>query len=113
MKCRWCNGKARVTHTTHRGNETHRWLRCFECDGSTRTIESYVNAKPGPLPGSKKNGPVANGSRNGAAVLTEDDVIRLRQMAADGVLHKEIARVYGLAPSTVSRIITRKAWKHI
>ena len=113
MKCRWCNGKARVTHTAHRGNDTHRWLRCLECNGSTRTVESYFIAKPGPLPGSKRSGPVALGSRNGSAVLTEDDVIRLRQMAADGVLHKEIARIYGIMPSTVSRIVTRKAWKHI
>jgi DNA-directed RNA polymerase specialized sigma subunit len=34
-------------------------------------------------------------------------------MAADGVLQKEIARIYGIMPSTVSRIVTRKAWKHI
>jgi hypothetical protein len=113
MRCRWCNGKARVTHTAHRTDGTHRWLRCFDCNGSTRTVETYLIPKPGPLLVSKKSGPVARGSRNGSAVLTEDDVIRLRQMAADGVLQKEIARIYGIMPSTVSRIVTRKAWKHI
>jgi uncharacterized protein YjcR len=46
-------------------------------------------------------------------VLTEDDVIRLRQMAADGMPQRDIARIYGIMPNTVSRIVTRKTWTHI
>jgi uncharacterized protein YjcR len=46
-------------------------------------------------------------------VLTEEDVTRLRQMAADGMMQKEIARIYGIMPNTVSRIVNRKAWRHI
>jgi hypothetical protein len=34
-------------------------------------------------------------------------------LAADGVMQKELARSYGIAPATVSRIITRKTWTHI
>jgi plasmid maintenance system antidote protein VapI len=34
-------------------------------------------------------------------------------MAADGVMQKEIARIYGIMPNTVSRIVTRKTWTHI
>jgi hypothetical protein len=113
MRCRWCNGKARVTHVTHRADGTHRWLRCFDCHGGFRTLETYLIPKPGPPLGSKKSGPAANGSRNGASVLTEEDVTRLRQMAADGVMQKEIARIYGIMPNTVSRIVNRKAWRHI
>jgi len=113
MRCRWCNGKARVTHVTHRVDGTHRWLRCLACNGGFRTLETYLIRKPGPPLGSKRSGAAARGSRNAASVLTEDDVIRLRQMAADGVLQKEIARIYGIMPATVSRIVTRKTWTHI
>jgi DNA-binding CsgD family transcriptional regulator len=113
MRCRWCNGTTKVVHVTHRTDGTHRWLRCFDCNGSTRTVETYLIPKPGPPTGSKKSGPAANGSRNGASVLTEEDVTRLRQMAADGVMQKEIARIYGIMPNTVSRIVNRKAWRHI
>jgi plasmid maintenance system antidote protein VapI len=53
------------------------------------------------------------GSRNGASVLTEDDVIRLRRQAASGIPQKNLAREYGIAPETVSRIVTRKTWTHV
>lgn len=34
-------------------------------------------------------------------------------MATDGMLQKDIAVVFGIRPSYVSRIVNRHAWKHI
>lgn len=113
MKCRYCSGTTRVVATEHRADGTHRWLRCLKCDGSTRTIERYVNPKPGPQPGSKKTGVLPQGERNGNAVLTEADVRRLRHKAASGVMQKVLAKEFGLAPATVSRIVTRRTWTHV
>ena len=113
MRCQHCTGKTRVVATEHREDGTHRWLRCHQCDALTRTIERFLNPKPGPKRGSQKSGPRALGSRNGASVLGEDDVIRLRDLASLGYLQKDLAKQYGIAPTTVSNIVTRKAWAHV
>lgn len=113
MRCNSCGGETRVVNTEHRPDGTHRWLRCQHCDAMTRTLEKYLHPKPGPKPGARRPGPFAYGSRNGASVLTEDDVRRLREQAASGVLQKNLAREYGIAPATVSRIVTRKIWSHL
>jgi DNA invertase Pin-like site-specific DNA recombinase len=55
----------------------------------------------------------APGSRNGSAVLLEDDVRRMRQQSADGIPNYRLAAEYGISPATVSRIINRKAWTHV
>lgn len=85
-----------------------------------RTRETVISAigrtgfKPGPKKGTKMPGVNrAMGERNGASVLTAKDVRMLRELAARGVLQKEIARRYGIAPATVSRIVTRKLWPNV
>lgn len=114
MRCRHCAGPTRVVATVHRDDGTHRWLRCLECGEPTRTLEIYhLNTKPGPPPGRPKRGTVARGSANGAAVLTEDDVRRLRDLAARGVPHKQLALKFGLHICTISRIVNRKLWAHV
>lgn len=111
MRCFYCNGAVWRTTNRQKKHERHRWYQCYECGKSTHTIERY--AVRGPVRGSKKKGAVAVGSRNGAAVFTEDDILRMRRMAAEGVLQKEIAVIFGIRPSSVSRIVNRKAWTHI
>jgi DNA invertase Pin-like site-specific DNA recombinase len=37
----------------------------------------------------------------------------LRRLAAENVPQRIIARKYGIAPATVSRIVNRKLWSHI
>ncbi len=113
LRCRQCGGRTRVVATEHKLEVTHRWLRCLVCGEQTRTIEQYLISKPGPKRGSHKTGAVAHGSRNGASVLTEPDVQRLRAQAAAGVPQKELAVQYGIAAATVSRIVTRKLWPHV
>jgi hypothetical protein len=113
MRCSQCPGKTRVVVTEQRKDGTHRWLRCLQCDALTRTIERYLYRKPGPRPGSPRIGPRAIGSRNGASVLTESDIVRLRDLASLGYLQKEIAKEYGVTPTTVSNIVNRKTWSHV
>lgn len=113
MRCRTCGSCTRVVNTEHRPDGTHRWLRCTNCSSLTRTLETYLIKRTGPTPGTPRSGAIAKGSRNGASVLTEDDVIRLRCDAAAGVLQKQLAAQYGIAVATVSRIVTRKLWSHV
>lgn len=99
MHCRYCGSRTRVVVTEQRLDGAHRWLRCLECEASMRTLETFYEP------------PERAGS--GAAVLTDDDVLRLRALADSGVPQWEIATEYGVHPLTVHRIIHRKTYAHI
>jgi len=113
MNCRYCKSKnTRVTVTETHGDETWRYCRCLDCKQRFKTIEVYAKKKPGPKLNSK-TGPKAPGSRNGNAVLTEQNVKELRLKAMRGARCEELAKEYGLNKTTVSRIVHRKSWTHI
>lgn len=111
MKCRFCGGDMFRTINRQKGDERHRWYRCYDCDKANHTVERHVVR--GPVPGTKKKSAAAYGSRNAASIFTEEDIIRMRKLAADGMLQKDIAVMFGIRPSSVSRIVNRHAWKHI
>jgi hypothetical protein len=114
MRCRHCGGKnTRVTCLRHLENTTKRYCRCLDCGQRYRTLEHYEKLKPGPPPGRPKRIGIARGSANGASVLTEDDVRRLRTLSASGIPHKHLACKYGLHIATISRIVNRKLWSHV
>lgn len=48
-----------------------------------------------------------------AAKLTEADVIRIRELAATDLKHREIAAMFGLARNTITNIVNRKRWDHV
>lgn len=46
--------------------------------------------------------------------LTEADVRNIRRRYAEGgIMYKELAAVYGIAPGNISAIVKRKTWKHV
>lgn len=105
-------------------NTIFRRRQCEDCGRQIRSLETLTDEaerpaqhrrrKPGPRKGKRQPGVNrALGERNGASVLTAKDVRRLRQLAAKGMLQKDIAVRYGIATATVSRIVCRKAWKHV
>ena len=53
------------------------------------------------------------GSESSNAKLTEDDVIVIRSLAARGVMLKDIAASFNIAPPVISNIVARKAWVHV
>ena len=55
----------------------------------------------------------ARGERQRSAKLTAIAVIRLRKLVANGMSQKDAARLYGIAKSTVSVIISGKTWAHV
>ena len=112
--CSYCNGNTIVVCTEMKRDGTHRWRRCLECGKTTRTVEACLGGRhvPGPRPGAPAPAR-ARGERNGAAVLTEADVLKLRAQAAAGTPQYKLAEQYGLAKTTVSRIVTRKLWAHL
>jgi hypothetical protein len=55
-------------------------------------------------------GRACNGSKQGGAILTEADVVQIRNL---NLTQKVMAKVYGVAQSSISNVIIRKTWKHI
>lgn len=53
------------------------------------------------------------GSRAGSAILTEKDVLKIRENYANGMKVKEIMNYTGMAENTIRCIVKRQTWKHI
>lgn len=53
------------------------------------------------------------GEKNGNAVLTEKDIIEIKERIKEGSNNKEIAAEYGTTHSNISCIRCGKSWKHI
>lgn len=111
MKCYHCSGKLLCVRSEQKGNDRHRWYRCHACDKTVHTVERW--SKPGPATGTPKSGPAAHGERNGASIFTADNIIEVRELAASGMMQKDIAARFGMRPSYVSRIVNRHVWKHV
>lgn len=50
------------------------------------------------------------GANHPRSKLTEAQVTELRQSAADGARHRDLAEKYGVSEAVVSRIVNNKAW---
>lgn len=53
----------------------------------------------------------ALGERGGMTVLTEVAVREIRKLIGEGWTNKDIARVFGVAPTTVSSIKRKRTWR--
>lgn len=54
------------------------------------------------------------GSRNGKAVLSEDKVRQIRSMHQTGMyFHREIAEMFGVSKTIITRIVNRQIWKDV
>lgn len=55
----------------------------------------------------------ACGERSGRSTLSDAAVLEMRQFAAGGVSGQELARCFGVTSTTVSQVLTGKAWRHL
>ena len=53
------------------------------------------------------------GSQNKSSKLTEENVLEIRSLLGQGAYHKNLAEIYGVATSTISRIAQGKKWTHV
>ena len=61
----------------------------------------------------RSHGPENTGSKNGMARLTETDVVRIRELSAQGMTGREIAERYGLTRKYAEQIARSACWKHV
>tara|TARA_R110000868_G_scaffold341528_1_gene602392 strand:- start:786 stop:1112 length:327 start_codon:yes stop_codon:yes gene_type:complete len=108
MRCRACNScNTRVTSIDKLTDElVKRYCRCVDCNSTFRTIEQYEKVKTNvrrTLAGAAKD----------IAVLEKADVLKLREMYADGVKQIKLAEIFGISHQHVSSIVNRKKWAHV
>lgn len=114
MRCRHCNSKnTRVVCTDHFDTFTKRYCRCLDCKLNYRTVEYYEKPKPGPPLGRKRPGIISRGESHGSSIFTEEDIRNMRMLHQQQHTLSFIASKYGISSSYVSRIVNRKAWKHV
>lgn len=53
------------------------------------------------------------GERNPAATISEAQALEIRQMVSEGARQSEVARLFDVSISIVSRIVNRKTWGHV
>jgi hypothetical protein len=112
MDCPNCNNKnTRVVCTKHLLRSTKRYCRCLDCGERFRTLENYEKPKPGPQPGRTLRS--TQGTRNGFAVLVEQNVRDIRRLSEAGSSNRAIAAEFGINAAHVSRIVNRKVWSHV
>lgn len=55
----------------------------------------------------------ARGESHGRSRLTTEMVIALRELAAIGFLHRELALMYDVSKSCVGHVVGRRVWAHV
>lgn len=56
---------------------------------------------------------VPRGSRHTLAKLTEEDVVQIKKLLDQDLLHKEIAELFGVSRSLISHINNGDKWAHV
>lgn len=55
----------------------------------------------------------ANGEKNGNAKLITEKILEVYRLSEKGYLQKDIAKLFGVSPQQISKIITGKRWPHL
>jgi len=55
----------------------------------------------------------AKGEKSPTAKLNEKKVLEIKKMLRDGAKQRDVAEAFGVAPSTINRIVQGLSWSHV
>ena len=61
----------------------------------------------------KRDGTRLEGSQCSWAKISEADVLQIKQGVAAGISQRHFARLYGISPALICRIVSGHVWKHV
>jgi transposase len=113
------NGRAKLTRNdviairemAATGTRTGTIARQFGVSG--QTVFGIVTGREWKHVGGPRTKLVLAGSKAGSAKLTEEQVIEIRRLAAEGASHGEISKKFPVGRSTITRIVNRQMWTHL
>jgi DNA-binding NarL/FixJ family response regulator len=107
----------RVAWELFKGESPGKLFVCHKCDNPKCVNPDHLflgthldNMRDREIKG-RTNG--QRGEGNASHKLTTDQVRAIRAEAAKGVATKQLASRFGISPSTATKVIERRAWKHI
>jgi group I intron endonuclease len=77
-----------------------------------KMVDAHTGHNPSPET-RKKIGDISRGSKNGYSKLTEDEVMKMKELMLRGLYHKTIASIFNISISTVNKISCGKSWAHV
>jgi hypothetical protein len=108
---------ARVSYIVFKHEPIGDKLVCHSCDNVLCVNPEHLwlgtNADNSRDMSNKKRTKKQNGSSNSHSVLTEDDVVIVRELLAKGLTQRSVAAQYGVSNGTINQIHLRRTWKHI
>ena len=111
--CDWTAGAHRYSYWLHTGEKPTRFIR-HTCENKHCVNPDHLyQTKP---PKDKPVSPLidAKGEHNGRAILTEEEVVRMRKLYKEGPYsHVDLARMFQISSTQASRIIARQSWCHV
>lgn len=76
-------------------------------------ISAALKGKPLPDAHCAKISAAKTGEKNAAAKVSEADVRKIRQLAAEGLSQRVIGERFGITSRAVSAIVTHRNWSHV
>ena len=118
MDCPECGAETRVTCLERHPNgyRIRRFRRCTSCGLKFRTTQSCEKLdNDGRIWNQDQSRRDAmKGERSPSAILTEQDVIKIRSLYAAGdTSYNALARETGMSKATIQKIVLRKTWRHV
>jgi hypothetical protein len=113
---KWVNGTNKKIHRLmyelHRGIIPPNMCVCHVCDEPACINPSHLwlGTKDDNMHDRDKKGRTTCGEKHHSAKLTGSQVLEIRSISDT---QQEIAKKYGIAQNTVSKIKKRKTWKHL
>ena len=103
----------RMLYEAHKGAIPKGMLVCHKCDepSCVNPDHLFIGSQKENMEDCVAKGRIAKGSRQGNAKLTEDQVIEIRRMFAEGAKLREVAKLYNMSTQNASDIKTRNSWR--
>ena len=101
-------GKASAHSCTDCGGSAKEWSRTHGAQGIS--VSDY---SPRCIPCHRIYDGDSRGELNGQSKLTEPEVLSIKKLCAEGILsQREIASIYEVSQSRVSKIVNGLSWRH-
>ena len=106
----------RVSWKIHYGEIPEGKLVCHRCDNRTCVNPNhlFIGTHKDNMQDAVEKGRIAIGERHGNSKLTEKQVLLIKAIYAEVVIsQKKLGHIFGVAPSTISDIVTGKKWAYL